>query len=180
MSRSRRRQDKIAIAAIVIGVVAMGVALVNIVKDSRSDDPPRPEPSVAATPADDPFDGVEPESDDVSEENSSTDGQWSEMEAALAGTTTSSASRYTITMRIETDSLSQWAYKWRDRALSDKKVTRSGQTVTRSFVTALPGGVIAVQLGPEGGTASCSVTVDGVETSSQTATGRYSIAFCGG
>ena len=179
MSRSRRRQDKIAVAAIVIGAVAMIVALVNIVA-SRSDESPTVRPSATAAPTDDSSQNdLESNGDDSDETTPSTTRDWSEMEAALAGTT-SSAGRHTITMRIETDSLSQWAYKWRDRGLSDKKVTRSGQPVTRTLVTPLPGGVIAVQLGPGGGTASCSVTVDGVETSSQTATGRYSIAICGG
>ncbi|MCX5125889.1 hypothetical protein ABT024_05525 [Streptomyces sp. NPDC002812] len=71
---------------------------------------------------------------------------------------------------------------WRDGNLStsqvgDRTLPWTKEITTKGFVK---GGSLVVTLGPDGGTATCSVTVDDSAPITATATGPFASAVCNG
>ena len=178
MSRRRRlRSNRISVIAIVLGSLALAVAILQLTGGFNL-------PGGEEGPEDSRNNAKDLGSDDFTsrDEEEATKGLTSpsDLNTTIFGPPQTLARRHSYTMSITTTATVSWGYLWRDGESAENKVTSKSETVSRTFVTSRPAAIIGAQLTGAGGRVTCSVSVDGERVSTHSVSGAFQVVFCVG
>lgn len=101
-----------------------------------------------------------------------------DLNTQVFGKPMSAARRHSFTMTVTTNAPLTWGYLWRDGKGARDLVTVDRGSISRTFTTVRPAALIGAQLTGAGGRVTCTVSVDGVQVSTNTANGPYRMAVC--
>lgn len=180
MSPSRSRSEKVALAAMITGGVAIALGLLFVVFGGSSSDKPSAVPPRSTTLPTADFDGR-------TQDERARDQKAAEQQKALnalgSGTedpfanTEGDTSEHRVSVTFTADGSLYAGYRFRNGG-EGIKVAGNSLTVERTVKGPLPLAQVAVQVVGDSTFATCTIKVDGVKVTSQTARGKGYVVVC--
>lgn len=170
------RRKTIALVAVIVGIVAITLALLG---GTHSDGAARPD----RTRSIDPIAPLDPndadDADDADDKSAKRESPLKDLDDPFA-TGFGGNVKHKVTVRATANGPAGFGVRYRDRPTWSKRSFTGSYSTTRTIKSRFPTVQVAVQIYPPASTGSCTVIIDGEQVSSHTTNKRFGVVLCGG
>ena len=162
----------VALVAVIVGVVAIGVALLS---GTGSDRPPASSDGARSI---DPIAPLDPNDADAKTPKAKKDpleDLGNPFASGFGGNV-----KHEVTVRVTANGPGGVGIRYRDHRKWTKRTFHGSYSTTRTLKSRFPTVQVAVQIYPPSTTGSCSVSIDGEQISAYTTHKRFGVVVCGG